>query len=198
MGWARFSRRFSPLAVVLAPAAIAHAEPREGRLDTREPNPGMATTAPEPRYALGPSYWYGWQVLIADGVGLTLFLTADGERPGQLWAALGTYALGGPIVHASHGQGLRALGSLGLRVAGAVGGAAAFVSEGCHDYRDEQGHEQTSCAEAVGLGVSVLLLAGTVDAVFADAEPRIPVHQPPSLGLAPVPGGAVGFFGGRF
>jgi len=48
MGWARFSRWFSSLAV-LAPAAIAHAEPREGRLDTREPNPGGTTTAPEPR-----------------------------------------------------------------------------------------------------------------------------------------------------
>ncbi|MDB4934030.1 MAG: uncharacterized protein JWP87_1002 [Labilithrix sp.] len=57
------------------------------------------------------SRWYGWQVLLVDGAAVVA-----GAATQELPIFLTMYAVGAPIVHAGHGRGGAALGSLGLRV----------------------------------------------------------------------------------
>ena len=83
--------------------------------------------------------WYGWQTLISDAASLTL-LVAGGKtddldtRAGLVTASVGTFALGPPIIHWAHGQPLRSLGSLALRVGPPIAAVALFVDamEGNH------------------------------------------------------------------
>lgn len=82
--------------------------------------PPMELALPAPRPP-AKSHWYGWQTLITDGASLALLTAAagtkSGDATGSLVALSGlTYALGGPIVHWSHGNGLKGAASLGLRV----------------------------------------------------------------------------------
>jgi hypothetical protein len=71
----------------------------------------------------GPAY--GWVLGIPDGASLALgaasFGVAVGAKSSDGWlplagAAVGTYALGSPIVHMAHGYPLRGLADLGIRV----------------------------------------------------------------------------------
>jgi len=65
--------------------------------------------APKPQ-----SYWYGWQILIIDGLSTTLLLSSGGEGSAATLGAIG-YLGGGPLVHGAHGHVGKALGSAGLR-----------------------------------------------------------------------------------
>jgi hypothetical protein len=81
-------------------------------------------------------HWYGWKLLTLDGAALLAgaYVAANppradnGERLDRqtaLWVPPYLIGLfGGPIIHATHGQWLRALGSFGLR--GVVGPMAAL------------------------------------------------------------------------
>jgi hypothetical protein len=74
--------------------------------------------------------WYGWQTLIVDSGTLLLTAVAAGSGGGGGQTVfLSGYLLGGPIVHAAHGNWAKAGGSLALRaglpVAGAYLGAGA-------------------------------------------------------------------------
>lgn len=67
--------------------------------------------------------WYGWQTLALDGLALTALVATpsqyvDDESAGTglFYAAIGTFVLGGPIVHAAHGNWGRAAGSAALRL----------------------------------------------------------------------------------
>lgn len=65
--------------------------------------------------------WYGWQTLVADGLalgvaGLGLGLDAGDTSTTVLSLAATGYVLGGPLVHLGHGDAMKGLGSLGLRV----------------------------------------------------------------------------------
>ncbi len=83
-----------------------------------------------------PSVWYGWQVMISDGLAAaTLAFAGDDEE--WLTASLAIYGLGGPLVHTGNLQGWRALGSLGLRTAGTALAAATFMDVGCGEVRHE-------------------------------------------------------------
>lgn len=64
-----------------------------------------------------PSDSYGWQIGLVDATSIVLVLSAassDSESTGML--GIGGYLLGGPIVHARHGNLGRGFGSLALRV----------------------------------------------------------------------------------
>jgi hypothetical protein len=72
--------------------------------------------------------WYGWQILAIDApslIAITLdsqartepMLPSEASRASVTAnAALGAFALGGPIVHLAHGHGWRAAGSLAARL----------------------------------------------------------------------------------
>jgi len=149
--------------------------------------------------------WYGWQTLIADGaaaglLGLTI-LSSDGNAANVLGTlSFGTYLLGGPIVHWSHGHGWTGFGSLAARVGFPLGGALVGVLIGaaaCGSSEDEF----IPCPVAFG---AVGLLAGMVAAPVVDATiiAREPVTRPagPPLQALLVPSGDGGklVLAGRF
>ena len=149
--------------------------------------------------------WYGWQTLIADGaaaglLGLTI-LSSDGNAANVLGTlSFGTYLLGGPIVHWSHGHGWTGFGSLAARVGFPLGGALVGVLIGaaaCGSSEDEF----IPCPVAFG---AVGLLAGMVAAPVVDATiiAREPVTRPagPPLQALLVPSGDGGklVVAGRF
>lgn len=60
--------------------------------------------------------WYGWQNILIDAASLAVMLSALSGESALLWTGIGTQAIGGPIVHWTHGQVGRGFASLGLRV----------------------------------------------------------------------------------
>lgn len=182
----------------------AQGEPRE-RAFERSADSETAPTAPtappvkEPPPRYGPPYWYGWQVNVVDAAGLAVLLTTSAERRWQPLVWLGVYALGGPVVHAAHGRGWRALGSFGMRVAGTAAGAVAFSMIGCHDYRDPDTDEEVATCSDAAIGLLLMMYGGAVvdSLIDADDRPRLPDPAPPvSLTLAPLRGGiALGAIG---
>ncbi len=99
--------------------------------------PSAAPSAAELPPARKHAHWYGWQILIVDGMSLLVMpvMAARTGSSGVVALAVGGYALGGPIVHLAHGEVARGFGSLGLRVGlplvGALGGAMVEGSS-CH------------------------------------------------------------------
>ena len=83
--------------------------------DPPEPAPKRVT----PPIPETERHWYGWQILITDGASVVTM---------PILIGFGGYALGGPIVHMAHGEYLRALGSLGIRLgAPFIGGFTALA-----------------------------------------------------------------------
>lgn len=130
-----------------------------------------------------PSRWYGWQTLAADGGAAVLVLSAVSfdQRPGSpstalAFGALGTYALGGPIIHLVHQNYGRSAASLGMRVGGPILLAVTGAVVACGDDHGE------FCGLGAGLlGASLgVVTAITVDAaVFAyDDEPEPEAARP--------------------
>jgi hypothetical protein len=134
--------------------------------------PGAPAAAPAPaavQPASSPvhrvSRWYGSQTLATDGISLVLSFAAIAANDSQASSALGiaslgTFVLGGPLVHFAHGQVGKGFGSLALRTAlplaaGFAGGQLASADCG---------------AEFCGIG-GVLLggLTGVVAAVAIDS-----------------------------
>lgn len=187
--------------VALSAPARARAEPRE-RAFERSVDSETVPTAPtveEPPPRFGPPYWYGWQVNVVDAASLPILVTTSDERPLQTWVWLGVYALGGPVVHAAHGRGWRALGSFGMRVAGTAAGVMAFAIIRCHDYRDPDTDEEIATCGDAATGLLLMMYgAAVVDSLIdADDRPRLLDPAPAvSLTLAPLRGGfALGAIG---
>jgi len=138
---------------------------------------------------------YRLQTLAADGLALVFVLAASGthgtdaDHYAQL--ALGTYLLGGPIVHAAHGRTGRALGDLGLRiaipvVAAYIGAGLGSRNNGCGggDYCDEG--DGALAGAALGL-VGGMLTASIIDsALLAKGDERPQTITPT---IAPTQGG---------
>ncbi len=102
--------------------------------------------------------WYGWQPLVADGAAFTA--ASAFRSPGILFVG---YAIGAPTIHLLHGQPVRAVKSLGIRLA--IPAAAALVGCAASDavLRDKLAHP---CAEGASFG----LLAGMATAIAIDAS----------------------------
>lgn len=177
-GWSAFLLMFS--LSIAAPAVRA------------EPSvPPANTGVSEPE----PSVWYGWQVMISDGIAAaTLAFAGDDEE--WLTASLAIYGLGGPLVHTGNLQGWRALGSLGLRTAGTALAAATFMDVGCGEVRHENEPPTYDCT---GATATALMIFGAVAAVDAgllanraphppprpDSEPAVPDRRSPDYMLLP-------------
>jgi hypothetical protein len=130
---------------------------------------------PEPQYRLGEKRWYGWQTLLADGVGIGIMLASldDGDR---FAAGAVTYLTVAPIVHAAHARAGASFASLGLHALGETVGLFVWLV-GCGDsYDEETGREQYSCEGGVAPGVSLLVMTSLLDASFLGWErERIPI-----------------------
>ena len=120
------------------------------------------------------SEWYGWQTALVDVASLGLGAaviglsgnSSSGSGAENVAGVLmvSTFVLGGPVVHAAHGQWGKAGASLGLRLgapaAGALGGFLAGSASCPHDDGD------VPCS-AVGAGIG--LIAGAATAIIVDA-----------------------------
>jgi hypothetical protein len=127
--------------------------------------------------------WYGWQILIPDGVATALALTAfaphesQSNSAGVLYAsALVIFGLDGPILHLAHERYLTALASLGLRVGSAVLGAfVGGVIGGAEPYNNDEDVPPGLVGALIGFGVGAGVGAFIDDAALA--WDRVPVRE---------------------
>ncbi len=154
----------------------------------------------EQQYRLGDEVFYGWQIFIPDSAAIALLATYSRDHSWHLPVGLLMFGASGPIVHAAHGRGLAALGSLDFRATGVFAAGYAFAKIGCHDETDEQGNESASCGEGVATFLTVLALTSVVDAVLLGREREKIRIQPNAIALAITPsaGGAKAMISGRF
>lgn len=143
--------------------------------------------------------WYGWQTIATDASAITLLaLAANVEETAQsplIAAAIGTYVLGAPIVHAAHGHIGKSAGSLALRLMA----PAAWVGMGAMVSACDQAHE-SSCvvlpiiAGVGGIALGVLFPSILDAAVIAREDVPKTVSWTPTVQLAKS-GGTVGIAG---
>lgn len=101
---------------------------------------------------------------------------SDGQRTTLASMGLGTYLLGGPVVHAAHGNWGRALGSLGLRSGAPILGAVLGV-----------GLEDCKGSDACGLaGAAVGVTLGMGAAIAIDAAVLAHEEVPEESAVKPV------------
>lgn len=109
------------MATLILPALVcrvSHADPGDMWTYTPPVEERRAPEAPSPPRP--PTPWYGWQVLLIDAAAMTMILVATKRNEQAMGtAAVWTYLLGPPTLHAARGRCGHAAGSLGLR-AGAV------------------------------------------------------------------------------
>jgi hypothetical protein len=108
------------------------------------------------------SHWYGWQTLAVDGTSLALIFAGAGARA-DVVAGIGGFGavLGAPVVHFVHDRVGAGFGSLGLRVALPLAGAAIGASAANCD-----GHHEMFC----GIGeAGVGFIVGAAAAIVIDA-----------------------------
>lgn len=139
------------------------------------------------------SHWYGWEILIIDASAITLFsmvaFDPDNREP-WFWAGATTGWLGGPIVHAAHGNWGRATGSLGMRIGAPFLGT--LIGASMQECSHSCGPNEALLGYAIGA-----VAAATIDiAVFAHES------EEPAPSAVPVVsfnerGGAIGV-AGRF
>jgi hypothetical protein len=108
--------------------------------------------------------WYGWQLLVSDAASISVGVASASLRGGDEMIPLGVmgYLVAPIVIHATHGQGLRALASVGLR-----GGlplvtalAAAIGASGCGSQRYDD------CQMSWGIAG---LVTGIVTGIAVDA-----------------------------
>ena len=175
-----------------APSTTATAQP------PAPPAPSTTATAPPPAPSATASKrtWYGWQILIADGVDIPIigaFIAQQiGPHPGNdttAHAVFGTigftlFLVPAPVIHAVHGQPGRAVISGVLRlVLPSLGAVIGLFSDNVQVGGVLEG-------SAIGMGLAAIL----DDALLAWKEPEEPptqaasggpwVHWLPTLGLA--------------
>jgi len=164
-------------AAAAEPVREAPTEPTPAVVAPPHSRPPAAREEPERR-------WYGWQILIPDGVsGALLAVAIANEKtiPTTLPLSLAGYGLGGPIVHGAHGRWGAAGVSLLLRGALPLGGIMVGMS-GCTPYRE-------ACGETAALlGVTAMAVASIIDAAALSSAKLEPVRAAalsPALGMTP-------------
>jgi len=198
--------------VTFAPPAVA--EPASDEVDapaTVERSASDPDAAHEERPVRGRKRWYGWQTLIVDASAVVVMagyaVASDKWRDNAFTMALGatvlgTYVLGGPIVHAAHGYWSTGFESLALRVGLPLGGALAGFGLGVIACGGTGGDGDVPCAAipAAVVGGAGMIAAPLIDAFALAYEPKatesagafaVPV-------VSWVPGGASAGLAGRF
>lgn len=175
-------------AALLSLASTAHAD--EGAEETK------TVTTERPQAPATTSSWYGWQTLATDGgAALMAFVSAKADGPFAKdalgGAAIGTYVLGAPIVHAAHARVGATAGSLGLRlgspvVFGLVGGILGGVSAPKDD-GSLGGAIASGTSIAVGMFYGVLVGMGVASGIDAAAlaHEKVPVEKAPDAAARP-------------
>jgi hypothetical protein len=147
------------------------------------------------------SSWYGWQTLIVDA-GSVAVAALGWEKQALSAVGVGGYLLGGPIVHAVHGRGISAAGSLGLRLAAPLVGAVIGYEAGGGACQRAKETDRTDPADGLGAAFGALAGAsvGVLGAIILDAALLARETQPstPSrvqLALGPPRDAGLAMFG---
>lgn len=115
--------------------------------------------------------WYGYQTLLVDMAGIGMGLGAAGGGYPLAITGLATYLVGGPVVHAAHGNGAKVAIDIGVRLgaptAGAMTGALLACAGGC---RGDFGPLAGVVGGAFGAGIGALT-AIVIDAAVLAREP---------------------------
>ena len=129
-----------------------------------------------------PSYRY--QTILADVAAVGLIAVAfETQSEEVLLTGMLSYAVAAPIIHGVHGHGLRAAGSVGLRVGlPFVGGFGMLAAIGDND------GEEGLAAFMVGFGLGGISAMIIDSAFIARATPGKPRRLTPAVGTTP--GGA--------
>jgi len=127
-------------------------------------------TEPAPAAESDPPESFGGQILLADllALGAGIGLSGASESP---YPMLALWSLTAPAVHAAHGDGMGALGSLALHVLAPIAGAYIGYQI---DITDCRSSDELFCG-AGGVGVGLLvgaIAATTVDATLLSTMPR--------------------------
>lgn len=195
-----------PLAASLTLATRASAEPVRERFepDPVEPAPGDAEldlSAWDPPV----ERWYGWQTLLVVGASDALLVTsaALGILPLAIASGVGS-VLGGPTIHALHGESGKALTSAGMNLGFPIGGllVGGLVGTVVEIAAGDCG----AClplSAAIGAGIGhVIAVAIDVDTLAFETLPPGSARRPPTFSLAPTlrlgPGGLGVGASGRF
>jgi hypothetical protein len=190
------SVRASPLVLLflMSHSFLVEAQTRDPATDSKaavsdksnvaaQPQPEEATLYRLDHNATPRRRWYGWQTLTTDGLALgltvaTAALSDGNEFPVPLAVlALGTYVLGGPLVHFTHRHDGKGLLSLILRVGlPALTGGGLILATNCNP---------NEC-----LGGGLLLIGGGVLGITAasaiDAAAIAREDVPNELALTPI------------
>jgi hypothetical protein len=205
----------------------ADAPPRALSLPPAPPAP----PAPAPPAPTPHGTWYGWQPLAVDTASIAVvalsvsrFGPSNSEAQWALAAGgAGSFALGGPIIHAAHGRWGAAAGDLALRVGvplvtGLIGfGIASTQTPSPPAFCNAPAPDQELGCALYPIGNDAMLLGGAllgagagalavslVDAVFLARTPATaPSEQRPALTWSPTvsvrpEGGASAGIVGRF
>jgi hypothetical protein len=125
--------------------------------------------------------WYGSQTLATDAAAFALLVSAaiavaqknDMAGEALVYTSLGSYVVGGPIVHAAHGNWGRAFGSFGLRVAAPILGAFLGAAlENCSG-GDFCGVAGGVVGFAVGAGTAIALDAAVIARESVSVGPAV-------------------------
>jgi hypothetical protein len=173
----------SPDDAVIEETEEGEAEPASSTDREGPPRPGPLPPPPPPPRK---GQWYGEQILALDAVALGTMITGALTNPTLVAAGAGIYALGPPTVHVAHGSP-RAPESLGLRVAGPIGGGAIGFAVGLPLAavlilaRDPRAFRMPLATGLIGAGI------GYVTAIIVDAAAfaRAPAAAPPETNSAP-------------
>lgn len=162
------------------PSTPAPASPTNAPVGSWQTNRGpwgeqRQAAAPKPQTR---TVWYGWQTLLTDAAAISsAFIRPE--------IGIGTYALGGPIVHWAHGNTGRGFVSLGVRVVPAGLATLALYSNCRQPANNEKPDEGISCAEGpITMGLIVIATAIVIDAAVLARE-EVPVEQT-AISLGPV------------
>lgn len=156
-----------------------------------------------------PAYWYGWQTLAADAGAIALFTTAGllsnaadhgahdrTAATATLWLGLGTYALGGPIVHLAHDRPATMARSSAMRVLLPLAGGITALPAArivCDSRNDDDGLACLGASFVVGAGLG-LIAAAVLDATLLARVPRAEADgsgERTSFVILPANGGAI-------
>jgi hypothetical protein len=160
-----FAAAVAAASVGIAPDARAQSEPRPVRWT--DPAPSTPSAAPT-----ADTHWYGWETILVDGAALGTMVLGGATGSGAVGGVgVGIYALGPPVVHATHGRTDAMLGDLGIRVAapllfGALGYAIDYSTSQCPP--SKSGEFINLCFRGLA-GMGLGILAGYATAVVLDA-----------------------------
>lgn len=173
---ARFSTSMVMALGLLVHGTSARADDNAGTRTSPEAGASIATRPERQRE------YYGWQVLGADMASLLVGLAITDSGTGALTGMTG-YALGGPIIHATHRNYGTAVASLGLRLGLPMAGG--LMGRGVYSIEHEGEDWDVLAYMAAGVVLGAITAAMLDWAILGWTDKHAPSPREPRHGLVP-------------